>query len=146
MLDFLDDWLALRELPMAEIQARFGISEDHILSDANYEKLKGVTELHNPDSHPGYFYYQEGQFVLLYVGRSPQMDELDPSEMEEQLGEPAKQLPSRAGKTFNHLVYPDQGIAFSTNGLNVRILEIFPPMDFKSYKKRYYKKPPLFTR
>jgi hypothetical protein len=36
-------------------------------------------------------------------------------------------LRSRVGKTFNHYVYPDKGVAFSADSKSVRFIEIFPP-------------------
>lgn len=145
-LEFLDDCLALRELPMEEVQDRLAISEEHIDQNANYEHLSGLTELRNPDVHPGFFYYREGEFVLLYVGEANELYQMDVNELESRLGHPEAMLRSRAGKLFSHHVYPDQGIAFSTDGEDIFILEIFLPASLVEYKTKFYIDPGPFTR
>lgn len=144
--DFIDQCLALRELPMEEVMHKLSISEQDIDREANYEKLKEITEFRNPASHPGFFYYRDGLFTLLYVGVAEELDEIDPDDLENRLGVPAKRLRSRAGKRFMHYVYPEEGMAFSTDGREVRILEIFPATTLDSYLADIYKKPGKFRK
>jgi hypothetical protein len=144
--DFLEECLALRELPMDVVKERLSISDQHIDHEGNYEKLKGLTEFRNAAAHPGFFYYRDGVFVLLYIGAAEELDQIDPESLEKTLGEPADKLRSRAGKHFIHNVYPEQGIAFSSDGSDLRILEIFPPTTLDAYRKEIYKKPRRFIR
>jgi hypothetical protein len=142
----LDRWISLRELSMQEIQNRFSISEEHIDQDTGYEKLADLTEFYNPDTHPGHFYFRDGKFVMLYVGKSKELEQLDPKALQDNMGEPSIRLRSRAGKRFNHYVYPEKGVAFSADHNGVRFLEIFPPTSLEAYKSEIYEEPPPFIK
>jgi hypothetical protein len=146
-LDLLETWLSFRELSMADIQARFGISQKHIAHDACYLGLTGLTSMSNPDAYPGTFYFSGKEFALFYVeDLSEELGQLDPQVLEEHLGEPRAVLRSRAGKQHNHYVYPKKGIAFSADSQGISYLEIFEPTSLKRYKKHMYLKPAPFTR
>jgi hypothetical protein len=142
----LDTWIPLRELSMQEIQNRFSISEEHIDKDTGYEKLSELTEFYNPDTHPGHFYFRNEKFVMLYVGKSKELEQLDSKVLQDNLGGSGIRLRSRAGKRFNHYVYPEKGVAFSADQNGVRFLEIFPPTSLEAYKSEIYEEPPPFIK
>jgi hypothetical protein len=142
----LDEWISLRDLSMQEIQNRFSISEKNIDKDANYIKLKHVTEFHNPKTHPGYFYFRDGKFALLYVGRCKQLEQIELKELQQELGGLGIEMRSRSGKQFNHHVYPEKGVAFTVDRASVRFLEIFPPTSLEVYKSEIYEEPSPFIK
>jgi hypothetical protein len=144
--DFFDQCLSLRSASMQEIQERFSISKEKIDRDANYMKLTSLTEFHNPDTHPGYFYFKDDEFVLLYVGYGPELEQLDPQELQERLGGVGVELRSRVGKHFVHHVYPKAGIAFSTDDDIVQILEVFPSTSLDAYLSDIYEEPLPFYK
>jgi hypothetical protein len=53
---------------------------------------------------------------------------------------------SRAGKEYTHTVYPTEGVAFSADGDEVVILEVFPPRTLDAYLKEIYEDPGPFIR
>ena len=140
---FIDQLLEYKTFSMQEIQQKFSVSDDQINRNATYTNLTGITEIHN-EATPGYFYYNEGKFLLFYVGNSKEVRNLKAEELYERYGGYGEMLTSRAGKIFMHHVYPEAGIAFSSDGENVRILEVFMPMSLESYKELYYEEPPSY--
>ncbi|WP_041233032.1 hypothetical protein [Cylindrospermum stagnale] len=142
----LDDFLAFRNLSMEEIRTRLSISEENTEQNVGYEKLTQLTLFHNPNAHFGYFYFRDGKLVMLYVGDHEQVEQLDPKVLEEKLGGRGIRLRSRAGKRFNHYVYPDKGVAFSADSQSVSFIEIFPPTSIEAYKADIYEEVPPFIK
>jgi hypothetical protein len=137
----LGELLALRELTRDEVQARFGINETAVDPDVAYEGLDGVDCLYEPSAFPGHFFFRDDELVMIYVPRSALAD-ADRGELRRALGEPAATLSSRTGEDSSLLVYPEQGVAFATDGERVEIVEIFPPTTLDKYRTRIYKEPP----
>jgi len=137
----LDGWIALRDLSLDDIRSRVGVPGE----EGRYEGLQGVRRLHNADVHPGHFYFDGERQVMLYVGRRALAGE-DPAEWERALGGPGEELPSRAGKSSVMHVYPDRGVAFSSDGHAVELLEIFAPTTFDDYRARIYEDPGAFVK
>jgi hypothetical protein len=137
----LDGWLALRELSLEEARSRLRVPGE----EGRYEGLHGVRRLHNPDVHPGHFYFDGDRQVMLYVGRRALADE-DPAALAGALGGPGEELPSRAGKSSVMHVYPSRGVAFSSDGHAVELLEIFAPTTLDEYRARVWQDPGTFVK
>lgn len=140
MID-LDAWIALRDMSLDEARERLGTDGE----EGRYERLRPVTRLHNANVHPGHFYFDGGRQVMLYVGRAALEGE-DPDALERALGGPGAILPSRAGKASVMHVYPDRGIAFSSDGHEVELVEIFAPTTLDDYRSRIYEDPGAFIK
>lgn len=141
----LDSFIAFRNLSMDEIRIRLSISEENIESNVSYEKLTQLTK-YNSNEHIGHFYFREGKLVILYIGKNEKLEQLDPKTLQEKLGEQGIRLRSRAGKKFNHYVYPAKGVAFSADSHSVRFIEIFPPTSLEEYKAKIYDEPQPFIK
>ena len=141
MID-LDGWIALRELTLDQARRRLGVEGE---PGVRYERLRPVRRLHNPAVHPGHFYFDGDQQVMQYVGAAALAD-VDPDELERRLGGPGELLRSRAGKSSVMHVYADRGVAFSSDGHEVELLELFPPTTFEDYRTRIYEDPGAFIK
>lgn len=142
----LQELLELRDLPKEEIRRRYGIQPEHVEEEAEYGKLEDLTLLHNPLEHPARFFFEQDKFAILYLAKAP---DLNAAQLLKELGGEGEKLRSRAGKQYIHHVFPEQGVAFSTQTANpteVRILEIFPPQSLAAYKKRFYSDPGTFKK
>jgi hypothetical protein len=64
---------------------------------------------------------------MLYIGENEELKEISSKLLQSNFAEEGIKLRSRVGKTFNHYVYPDKGVAFSADSKSVRFIEIFPP-------------------
>ena len=137
----LEELLALRELTRDQLQERFGIDEGGVDADVAYERLGGVDALYDPSAFPGHFFVRGDDLVMIYIPRTALAD-TDLAELRRALGEPAATLSSRTGEDSSLLVYPDQGVAFATDGEHVEIVEVFPPTTLDDYRTRTYKEPP----
>jgi hypothetical protein len=142
----LDEHLALMNLSMEEAIKKFSIPKKDIDNNANYEKLSKLILLKNKKFHPGYFYFNDGKLVMLYIGKNDQLEKLDPKVLQDNLVEKGISLRSRAGKTFNHYVYPEKGVAFSADSRSVRFIELFPPTSLEAYKVEIYEDVPPFIK
>jgi hypothetical protein len=138
----LGDLFAVRGLSRDEVAQRFGIEE--VVEDVRYEGLEDVDRL-DADALPGHFFFRGDEQVMLYVPQHA-LEDAHPQALEAEFGEPAAALRSRAGDRSDLLVYPDRGIAFSTNGDRVDLLEIFPPTTLERYKAEIYRDPGEFIR
>ena len=146
-LDLLTTWLSFREFSLQQVLQQFPIAQDQIGHDANYMQLDGLTELYDPDTYPGHFFFRQGKLVLFYAEDiSEQIETLKPNFLAQHLGQPDAVLRSRAGKTHNHYVYADKGIAYSANSNQVSYLEIFQPCSLDTYKSQMYFEPSPFIR
>jgi hypothetical protein len=119
---------------------RFGIQPEHIRSDAAYEGLKDVTEIHRPDHAelgPARFFFRDGRLALIYLSDpaaipAPEIDAIksDPSAK-------GTVLRSRAGKTSNLHVYAEKGVAISM-GKQIDFIELFQPTTPQQYEQAIY--------
>ncbi|WP_413262550.1 hypothetical protein [Floridanema flaviceps] len=142
----LNDLLAFTNLSKEEIRTRLSIAEENIEHNVKYEKLAQLTRFHNSNAHAGYFYFRDGKLVMLYIGKNELLEKLDPKTLQDKLGEEGIRLRSRAGKKFNHYVYPAKGVAFSADNQSVRFIEIFPPTTLEEYKAEIYEEPQPFIK
>lgn len=143
----LPTWKSYLSMNETEIRQRFPMEEAHIQRDGFYGNQKGLTVLYDPDTYPGIFFLKNGQCLLFYASMDWETtDGLTYSNFIRLLGEPAADLPSRAGKLSSVYVFPEQGVAFSANGESVEFVEIFAPATLKDYQDRFYRKPGPFIR
>ena len=142
----LESWLRARDMSMDEVRETYSISDEQVKHATSYIKISNLTMLHNPDTHSGRFYYKDGEFVLLYVGAAEVPSQLTEKMLEERLGGPGVILRSRVGKVYSHHVYPDHGVAFSSSGQDIGLVEIFPPTTLERYEEIYYEEPMPFIR
>ena len=110
-----------------------------------YGNTAGLVRYSNGAKHPGHFYFEGSELVLIYVSGGP-LGELSGVEVAKSLGEPTLNLTSRAGKRFRHLVWVDLGIGISFQGSEIAFVEVFPQMESKEWKNRFYKEPPAFIK
>ena len=143
---FVDKCLSWRDKSLQEVQQSLSIPDAQIERNASYMRLTHLIELHNPDVHPGYFYFRNDKFVLLYVGGGDELNQVDPEALQNRFGGEGVELRSRAGKHFIHHVYPEAGLAFSTDGEVVRILEVFLPTSLAEYQSSIYQEPPVYYK
>ena len=138
----LDDLLALRSLDRAGVAARFGGART--TPDVRYEGIEGVDRL-DPEDLPAHFFFLGDEQLMLYVPRRALAD-VGPEQLRAELGPPAASLRSRTGGDSQLLVWPDQGVAFATDGASVEILEVFPPTTLEDYSEHIYQDPGEFFR
>ena len=142
----IEQWIALRDVPMQEIRDRFAIGDAHVDRNASYGKLRPLTELHDARKHPARFYFDGETPVLVYADDPAALARCDAADLVERLGKPAAELRSRAGKTFTHYVYPAVGIAYSAHRQDIAYVEVFAPCSLQDYLDRIYVDPGAFTK
>jgi hypothetical protein len=138
----LDELLALRDLDRDGVRRRFGAVD--VADDVAYEQLRPVDCL-SPQEFEGHFYFRGDHQVMLYVGRAA-LAGADLAAVKAELGDPEAKLASRAGSESAFWVYPQRGVAFSTDGSSVELLEVFPPTTLERYKSEIYEDPGEFIR
>jgi hypothetical protein len=147
--DVLRDLMAYRDLTLPDMLARHGLGFDQVKHHSKYIRLAGLARVYDRDAHPGRFYFHEADetFVLLYI-EQPGRDypQLTSPALRKYLGEPAAELPSRAGPQHVQSVYPEQGMAFSADQQEVSFLEIFQPTTLETYQAQFYMNPGTFIR
>lgn len=141
----LDSYVALASLDKDQLIERLGARPEHIRDDATYEKATGLTEIYNPQASPARFYVRGDQLVVIYLSDREVLGQLDEDALVAELGQPAEELRSRAGKHSELRVYPDKGIAMSV-GDEIEFLEIFPPATLDQYKSTIYVDPGPFIK
>ncbi len=145
---WLSEWLALRDLSMAEIQQRLELVNPDPDLTASYGSLDDLIEMANFDTHPGRFYFRNGRLaVLLVLEDADELRQTDRAGLVSALGEPAATLPAHTGKRHRLYVYPQRGVAFAAGDADqITFLEIFPPTTLEDYKATLYVTPPRFIR
>jgi hypothetical protein len=138
----LGDLLALRDLDRAGVEARFGLS--NVAENVAYEGLTGVDRL-DPDALPAHFFFRGDEQVMLYVPRQG-LEATDPGALIAELGEPAAYLRSRVGGDSQFQVWPERGVALSTDGATAEVLEVFAPRPLDAYEADIYRDPGEFIK
>lgn len=142
----LSPLLTFRHLSRDELVRRLRIKPVHIDEDRAYERLTGVAHLHNPEVSPAHFYADDTRIVMIYVSDQSILSETTSRTLTDALGDSDAVLRSRQCKRCNLHVYPNRGIAFSSDGDDIGFLEIFQPMTLEEYKQTIYREPPNFTK
>jgi hypothetical protein len=145
----LPEWMAMRKLTLAELRAHFGFSENYLDRNTAYGQLTNLIEFHNPDKHPGRFFFDahdQTTLVVMYVGSSEALRSLARDDLIREFGVPEARLRSRAGKVYTHYVCPRSGVAFSSSKEDVAFIETFPEMTLKNYRATLYLDPGDFVK
>jgi len=133
-LDTLKGLLGLEKQAFIE---RYGIKASQVRSDAQYERMAHVDDIYNPELSPAHFFFQRAKLALIYMGDTTVLSSLNAETIKARFGGDGVELRSRAGKTSNLHVYPEQGVAISI-GDEVDFFELFPPMSINDYKHKIY--------
>lgn len=136
--------LGLRDQSRKDVLAR--LQSPTVDEDRAYERLKGVAHVQNPAVHPGHFYFRGDKLVMVYISDHKFLSHLSLAAVEKELGKPAKDLRSRAGKTARHYVWPEKGFALSVDGDAVDFVEVFPATTLQGYLDSIYEDPGAFTK
>jgi hypothetical protein len=140
-------WVELRDLSRAEIEQRFEIGPGGTAEGVKYQGLAPVTRLSNMGRFPGHFFFrEEDRPAMIYIGDRDALATLDAGDLQTALGGPGVKLPSRVGKRAVHHLYPEAGIAFSAEGDDVKLLEIFAPTTREAYEAEVHLDPGPFIR
>lgn len=108
----------------------------------SYGQLDGLRAIRS-EAHGGITLFADTSGVIFaYLGAL----DVDPAKLRKHLGKPDESLRSRAGKTFQHHVYGERGLAFSTRrgGDSLRIVEVFSPCSPDDYRATLYEDPGRF--
>jgi hypothetical protein len=140
------DWMRLRDLSLAELRSKLGISDADISTGGAYYKLRPVDKWRRPAAHPGFFIVQGDRLALIYVDDEQALAGLHPDALRAEFGEPEASLRSRAGKAVPLHVVASQGLAYAGKGDRVYYLEIFPPMSLADYQARIYEDPGVYRK
>lgn len=142
------EWLlVLRGFNLKDVLEMYGFTDSEIEKNAAYEKLENLTAIGDKDSEiPMFFFRGEKQAIMYLTAEMLRKLKLTPDDFYKKFGKQYVELPSRAGKNHRQIVYPAQGVAFSTAGANLDFLEIFPPTTIAAYQSEIYRTVPAFTK
>ena len=135
-------------LEMTEAGVRRELDADHgeVRDDVAYEGLEGVTQLYNRDRFAGRVYLRDGRVAIVYVPHGPALSRTSVKQLIRGLHGKRKEMRSRAGKEFTHVVYAEDGIAFSADHDDLQFVEVFRPRSLKDYLAQVYRDPGPFIR
>lgn len=140
----LDTWINWRTLTKEAVAAKLAAKPEQIETGLKYEKLDSLTKIYCPDKYPAHFYFKGDRQVMQYIGDETALRPFHASTLMKRFGEPIE-LDSRAGK-YPHYVHPEQGIAYSADGEQIILLEIFPPCSLEDYLANIYEQPAPFRK
>ena len=138
----LDELIALRDLDREAVSERFTIG--NVAEDVAYNDIDNVDRL-DPEDLPAHFFFRGDRQELLYVPQNGLADVV-PSALVSEFGEPAGHLASRAGSESELLVWPDRGVAASTDGEALEWLEVFRPRSLDAYRAEIWYDPGEFIK
>lgn len=141
----LNEWLSWQSLTQTNVEEQFEIVGNGITLNHSYYKLTSVTEVM---TKRGIFYFDtDGSFILLYLSdrKIGRVEGVSVKTLRDELGKSSHTLASRGGKATLLQIYPDIGLAFSSDNHDLQFMEIFPPMSFEDYQETFYEAP-LFRR
>jgi len=146
--DPVEELVGLRDLDRERLLSRVGIDESTVAEGYSYEGLEDLAMVHDPDRHPGYFYFDDGDTVMIYVSDPDYLDSVTAETLIDTFGESPLSLRSRAGKSSRLAVYPSRGLAFSYRRESdpVEFLEVFPPTSAAEYEAEIYDDPGPFLK
>ncbi len=140
----LREWLDLLGAPLASIREKYARLRGHLENASSYGSLTGVVELSNK---AGLFYFKEDRLILIHIHSRPFLARLNGKILLANLGSPAADLRSRAGKGFSQYVFPERGIAFSSDSAgHIAFVEVFPSMPLDLYLTQIYINPGPFVK
>jgi len=126
--------------------AHHNVQPNQILEDVRYEKIIPATRV-QLSSKDEYFFFRDNELMLIYISDSALTQQLW-AEFKEagNAGMPAERLRSRAGKTSNQNIFPEQGFTVSMHHDEVDFIEIYAPQSLDEYVANIYREPGLFKR
>jgi hypothetical protein len=129
------EWLALRDLSRAEVEARPGATVAHHVA---YERVQGVDRVSTPDAH---FFFDGDRLRVVYVSDAS-FGDVPAAPLLAELGR-GEVMRSRSGKHSTMHVWPDRGLAASVDEDEERLefVEVFPPMSLEEYLGGIYEEP-----
>ena len=137
----------MRSFNFDDAQARFDFADFEIEKNVGYERLKNLTSVADKAGEIPTLFFRGKRQVLMYLNAEMlAARKLTPEDFYQKFGGKFVELRSRAGKTHKQIVYPAQGVAFSTDGASLDFLEIFPPTTIAKYKREIYRTVPAFTK
>jgi len=143
----IESFFDLRSFNFDDAQARLGSTDSEIEKNVGYERLKNLTSVTEKTGEIPTLFFQGKMQVMMYLtAEMLEARELKPEDFYKKFGKQYVQLRSRAGKTHKQIVYPANGIAFSTDGASLDFLEIFPPTTIAKYKREIYQTVPAFIK
>jgi hypothetical protein len=143
----LESFTDLRAFNLDDAQTKLGSENFAVEKNVGYERLQNLTSFTDKTGETPTLFFQGERQVLLYLNAEMlAARELTPEYLYRKFGKRYVQLRSRAGKTHRQIVYPSQGIAFSTGGASLDFLEIFPPTTLARYRREIYRTPSAFIR
>jgi hypothetical protein len=140
----LQEWINLLGATVDTVRRGFANSRLEYDPDSGYGSLTNVGLLRNKDA---LFYFRDDMLILIHIHSKPLLQKLDGQALLSELGSPAADLRSRAGKGESQYVFPERGIAFSSDSEGrVAFIEIFQPMSLSEYMAQIYIDPGQFEK
>lgn len=119
------------------------IHDANINKNVSYEKL---TEVDRVELGTGqWFFFKDGQLKLIYISDDA-LAKKTWAEFKNTTNTSGTTVRSRAGKTSNQIIFPEQGITVSTVRDAVDFIEIYPPQPLHDYLANIYREPGPFIR
>ena len=142
----LNEYRSCFSLTWPQFIAYHNVQSNQILEDVLYEKIIPATRV-QLSSKDEYFFFRDNELMLIYISDSVLVQQLW-TEFKEagSAGMPAETLRSRAGKTSNQSVFPEQGFSVSIHNDEVDFVEIYAPQSLDEYVANIYRDPGLFKR
>ncbi|GAL87145.1 hypothetical protein Cylst_1922 [Sporocytophaga myxococcoides] len=134
----MEELIRYRKYDFPSLVKEFGIKDNEIDKEVSYIKLKGLSRVHKPDTLPGYFYFMGDKLTMIYINDDTRLGNLSLKKIASEYGE-GHRLSSRAGKTSNLYVYPEEGFAISVTHDQIDFIELFPSTTLDDYKSRIHK-------
>ena len=134
------------ELTADQIEMQLETDGGETHRGVRYEGLEGLSQYYNPAVFPGRVYVGSDGVEMVYVPSGPALAGVTRGDIEKGAGTQPTLLRSRAGKEYVHYAHPEQGIAYSSEGDQVRFDEIFRPRSLDAYEAEIYRDPGPFIR
>ncbi|MFT3773293.1 MAG: hypothetical protein QM820_48560 [Minicystis sp.] len=142
----VDRWLSFRDLSQTQIMTRIGADARHVRRGVKYQRLTNLIEVRNEKADPAFFHFRDDKLVLLYVSGKEALGALRAPALYAQLGGRGVELASRSCHSCVLHVYPQKGVAFSSEGDDLNFVEVFPPTTIEAYQAEVYIEPTPWLR
>ncbi len=134
-LDWLDRTLKMRYVSFSNLVEYLSPSPEQIQTQPVGKCSYYYTIIQNPDRHPGRFYFRKNNFTLFRVSLkdTPELSLLNPKDLRQRFGFYELRFRARGSTDFVHFVYPDAGVAFTTDGTTVYTIDLFPAISSQRF-------------
>jgi hypothetical protein len=137
--DPIDEALSLRGLSRAQLLTRLGPNA-RLETGLAYGPGTDLDMVTAP-ARTAARVYLSGAQVLVVVLPEAAVAGVSPARLAARFP-PDAQLPSRAGKRFEHAVAAGAGVAWSDDGQRIAFAEVFAPTDLAAYRATLWSEPP----